>query len=74
MQCDYELDVEEECTFDQLTSSPYSYRDAVRFRNGRLVRIQDLSEGLLVTVLGLGTVSEDPVSTGSREQPDPAMV
>ena len=75
MQCEYGLGKEEECTFDQLSSSPYSYRDAVRFRNGRFVRIQELSEGQPVTVLGHGAVSEDPVSAdGSSEQLDPAMV
>jgi hypothetical protein len=39
------------------------------------VRIQELSEGQPVTVLGHGAVPEDPVcADGSSEQLDPAMV
>src|SRR5713226_9230007 len=36
----------EEVTFVQLSATPYQFRDAVRFQNGRAVRLQDLSEGM----------------------------
>jgi hypothetical protein len=43
----------EEVTFTQLTAAVNSYRDAVRFPNGREVRLQELREGQHVTVLDL---------------------
>lgn len=43
----------EEVTFVQLSDSAYTYRDAVRFRDGRKVRLQELSEGQRVIVLDL---------------------
>jgi hypothetical protein len=47
----------EEVTFVQLSDSAYTYRDAVRFGDGRNLRLQELSEGQRVLVLDL-TVSE----------------
>jgi hypothetical protein len=41
----------EEVTFVQLSATPYQYRDAVRFQNGRAIRLQELSEGMPVRVL-----------------------
>ena len=32
----------EEVTFVQLSATPYQYRDAVRFGNGRVIRLQEL--------------------------------
>ena len=43
----------EEVTFTQLTASPFRYRDAVRFRNGREILLQRLEEGQRVRVLSL---------------------
>jgi hypothetical protein len=43
----------EEVTFTQLTAAVNSYRDAVRFPNGREVRLQELREGQRITVLDL---------------------
>lgn len=43
----------EEVTFVQLSATPYQYRDAVRFRNGREIRLQELSLGQRVRVLQL---------------------
>ena len=54
LQSEYGLQPEEEVTFVQLSAEPHTYRDAVRFRNGRSVRLQDLREGQRVTVVDLG--------------------
>ena len=48
----------EEVTFTQITAVPNSYRDAVRFRNGREVRLQELREGQRVKVLDLSMAEE----------------
>lgn len=50
-----EIDVRrtEEVTFTQITASPFRYRDAVRFRNGREILLQRLEEGQRVRVLSL---------------------
>jgi len=47
-----------EVTFTQLTAAANSYRDAVRFSNGREVRIQELREGQRVRVLDLSMAEE----------------
>ena len=48
----------EEVTFTQVTAAVNSYRDAVRFRNGREVRLQELREGQRVKVLDLSVADE----------------
>ena len=48
----------EEVTFTQITAAVNSYRDAVRFRNGREVRLQELREGQRVKVLDLSVADE----------------
>jgi hypothetical protein len=48
----------EEVTFTQLTAAVNSYRDAVRFCNGRAVRLQELREGQRVRVLDLSLAEE----------------
>jgi hypothetical protein len=53
----------EEVTFTQLTASPNSYRDAVRFANGRQVRLQELREGQRVRVLDLSMAEEIDIET-----------
>ena len=50
----------EEVMFVQLSATPYQFRDAVRFNNGREIRLQELNEGLHVDVLSL--------SSGDTEQ------
>lgn len=44
---------EEEVTFTQITANVNSYRDSVRFSNGRVLRLQELREGQRVKVLDL---------------------
>jgi hypothetical protein len=48
----------EDVTFTQITTAVNAYRDAVRFRNGREVRLQELKEGQRVTVLDLSLAEE----------------
>jgi hypothetical protein len=44
--------------FTQISAAVNSYRDAVRFRNGREVRLQELREGQSVRVLDLTAAEE----------------
>lgn len=43
----------EEVAFTQITATVNSYRDSVRFKNGRVIRLQELREGQRVKVLDL---------------------
>jgi hypothetical protein len=43
----------EEVTFTQLSAADNNYRDALRFRTGREVRLQELSDGMRVQVVDL---------------------
>jgi hypothetical protein len=62
----------EQVTFTQISANPNSYRDAVRFANGREVRLQELPEGVRVKVLNLSMAEELnlelPRETGSDFQ------
>lgn len=49
---------EEDVVFTQLSVDVLSYRDAVRFKSGCQVRLQDLREGMRVKVLSLEGVAE----------------
>ena len=53
----------EEVTFVQLTAMANFYRDAVRFRSGATIRIQDLLEGQRVTVVDLGYGKAEEIGT-----------
>ena len=48
----------EDVTFTQISAAVNSYRDAVRFANGREVRLQELREGQRVRVLDLSVADE----------------
>jgi hypothetical protein len=48
----------EEVTFTQLSADPYSYRDAVRFSNGREVLLQRLQAGQRMRILSLALTEE----------------
>jgi len=50
----YGVQADEEVTFLELSADINTYRDALRFRNGKQVRLQELREGQRVTVLDLG--------------------
>ncbi len=67
----------EDVTFTQLTASPFRYRDAIRFRNGRQVLLQRLEEGQRVQVLSLSVADFADLPTelddrvGRRQPPVP---
>lgn len=44
----------EEATFTQISANAHSYRDALRFKNGRQILLQVLREGQRVHVVSLG--------------------
>src|ERR1041385_486180 len=48
----------EDVTFTQITAAVNAYRDAIRFTNGREVRLQELREGQRVVVLDLSVAEE----------------
>jgi hypothetical protein len=58
LQHELRVGPEEDVVFTQLTASPHSYRDAVRFGNGREVRLQELREGQRAEVLDLSCAEE----------------
>jgi len=53
LQNAWEIQQEEYVEFVQLTATPNTYRDAIRFKTGRQVRLQNLPENLPVQVLSL---------------------
>ena len=57
----------EEVTFVQLSATPYQYRDAIRFRNGRVIRLQGLIVGMRVRVLKLSS-QDDSSFEAAREE------
>ncbi|HEX3877244.1 MAG TPA: hypothetical protein VHW24_09675 [Bryobacteraceae bacterium] len=63
----------EEVTFTQLTAAAHSYRDAVRFSNGREVRLQELREGQRVRVLDLSMAGELDLERLREESPELAF-
>jgi hypothetical protein len=63
----------EEVTFTQITASAHSYRDAVRFANGREVRLQELREGQRVRVLDLSMAEELDLDRLREESPELAF-
>jgi hypothetical protein len=52
--------------FTQLTARPYTYRDAVRFKNGREILLQRLKICQRVKVLQL-SLAEEPVESVWRQ-------
>jgi hypothetical protein len=57
----------EDVTFTQISATARSYRDAVRFSNGRVVRLQELREGQRVRVLDLSMAQELDLGALSEE-------
>ena len=58
-----ELCVEEteHVTFTQISAEVNTYRDAIRFRNGRQLLLQRLREGQRITVVSLSPAVEDDI-------------
>jgi len=59
----------EEVTFTQISAAVNSYRDAIRFSNGRLMRLQELREGMRVKVLDLSLAEERSLDAVPEEMP-----
>jgi len=57
---------EEEVTFEQLTAAANTYRDAIAFRSGLKIRLQELPEGQRVTVLSLGASQTEAPTVGAE--------
>ena len=65
LQRDLEVGPTEEVTFTQFTAAANTFRNAVRFRNGREVLLQELREGQRVNVLSLSSGQAfEPVQEG----------
>ena len=60
----------EEVVFTQITAAVNSYRDAVRFPNGREVRLQELREGQHVQVMDLSGAEELDLDRLREERPE----
>jgi hypothetical protein len=67
LQHEYAVGPCEDVTFTQISALANSYRDAVRFTNGREVRLQELREGQRVTVVDL-SMAEDLDLARLREE------
>jgi hypothetical protein len=59
LQKKFDLSEHEEVVFTQLTDKPYVYRDALRFKNGSQILIQQLNEGLQIKVLCLSLPEDE---------------
>ncbi len=70
LQQDLGVGPAEEVTFTQISAVVNSYRDAVRFPNGREVRLQDLREGQRVRVLDLSAAEELDLESLREERPE----
>ena len=65
---DLEIGPAEEVTFTQLTAAEYTYRDAIRFKNGQELLLQELREGQRVRVLDLSSAEAfEPIRKERRE-------
>jgi hypothetical protein len=60
VQKSFDVGASEEVTFTQVTATTNTYRDAVRFANGREIVLQRLNRGQRVRVLQL-SLAEEPV-------------
>lgn len=58
----------ETVTFTQLTAAVNSYRDAVRFANGREIRLQELREGQRAQVLDMSMAEDLDLETLREER------
>ena len=73
------LSATESVTFRQLSAEAHTYRDAVEFKNGLKLRLQDLEEGQSVEVLALfredrcsgGVHSKQTLSTATQKTIEP---
>ena len=61
LRCKWSVGADESVSFVQTSAEVNTYRDALHFRTGRQVLLQELREGMLVTVVSLsGDFSGEP--------------
>jgi hypothetical protein len=70
LQQELGVEVSENVVFTQITAAVNAYRDAVRFPNGREVRLQELREGQRVRVLDLSMAEELDLEKLRAERPE----
>lgn len=68
LQHEFGIGPVEEVTFTQISAAVNSYRDAIRFSNGRRLRLQELREGMRVKVLDLSLAEELNLETLREER------
>ena len=54
LRCKWSVGADESVFFVQTSAEVNTYRDALHFRTGRQVLLQDLREGMRVTIVSLG--------------------
>jgi hypothetical protein len=57
----------EDVTFTQISAAANTYRDAVRFSDGKQLRLQECREGVRVKVLDLSVAQELDIEVLRRE-------
>jgi hypothetical protein len=67
LQKTQQLSSEEQVTFVQTSAEVNTYRDAIRFRNGFTMRLQELTEGQRLQVLDLGFCASETQRTHTHE-------
>jgi hypothetical protein len=68
----FALQAVEDVTFVQLSADAYCYRDAIRFRNGKEIRLQEITEGVRFEVLSLAS-SQQGMGAEQQRVPDPDL-
>jgi hypothetical protein len=58
LQHEFGIGPVEDVTFTQISAAAHTYRDAVRFANGREIRLQELREGQRVRVMDLSAAED----------------
>lgn len=68
LQSELGVGTEEEVVFTQINANVNSYRDSVRFANGRVLRLQELREGQRARVLDLSCADIENFEPAAEEE------
>ena len=68
----FALQAVEDVTFVQLSADAYRYRDGIRFRNGKQVLLQEITENVRFEVLSLAS-SQQGAEAEPLRVPDPVL-
>jgi hypothetical protein len=68
----FELLAVEDVTFAQLSADDYRFRDGIRFRNGKQVLLQEVTEGVRFEVLSVAS-SQQGTEAEPQRAPDPGL-